>query len=211
MKAYIISTKPSWSAREKHENKISSHSQLNKKPVIFEEVRVEKYILCEKPFQTYFLKKWSVSNFFKHFMVNLWNKIFLWRFWRWFKVKIALIQIEFLPYSLVQWEGRLRQPKFKHLVLWVWKFEDSPNQFSNGWGSWCLKDLCIKIEFSSATLSCNLRILKSLKRGLVCASLLKKNVSLKVFFCKINSLFAELQFCVQTKEEEYKCDSNRAW
>ena len=90
-------------------------------------------------------------------------------------MKIALIQTKFLPYSLVLWEGTLRQPKFDHLVLWVWKFEESPNQLSNGWGSWCLKDLCIKMEFSSAILSWNLRILKSSKRGLVCASLLKKN------------------------------------
>ena len=37
---------------------------------------------CEKSCQTYFLKKWSVSNFFKDFVVTLWNKIFLWRFWR---------------------------------------------------------------------------------------------------------------------------------
>ena len=57
MKAYIISTKPSWSAREKGENKISSHFQLNKKSVIFEAVRVEKDTLCEKSCQTYFLKK----------------------------------------------------------------------------------------------------------------------------------------------------------
>ena len=31
------------------------------------------------------------------------------------------------------------------------------------------------------------------------------------FFWKINSLFVELKFCAQTKEEEYKCDSNIAW
>ena len=42
-KAYAISTKPSSSAREKCENKISSHFQLNKKPVIFEAVRVYIY------------------------------------------------------------------------------------------------------------------------------------------------------------------------
>ena len=59
------------------------------------------------------------------------------------------------------------------------------------------------MEFSSAILSWNLRILKSLKRGLVCASLLKKNISLNAFFCKINSPFVELKFCAQTKEEEY--------
>ena len=34
--------------------------------------------------------------------------------------------------------------------------------------------LCSKMEFSSAILSWNLGILQSLKRGLVCASLLKK-------------------------------------
>ena len=67
------------------------------------------------------------------------------------------------------------------------------------------------MQFSSAILSWNLRILKSLKRGLVCASLLKKNISLNAFFCKINSIFVELEFCAQTKEEEYKCDSNIAW
>ena len=82
MKAYTISTKPSSSAREKRENKISSHFKLNKKPVNFEAVRVEENILFEKSYQTYFLKKWSASNFFKHFVVNLCNKIFLWRFWR---------------------------------------------------------------------------------------------------------------------------------
>ena len=43
MEAYTISTKPSSSAREKRENKISSHFQLNKKPVIFEAVRVYIY------------------------------------------------------------------------------------------------------------------------------------------------------------------------
>ena len=171
---------------------------------------VEEDILCEKSCQTYFLKKWSVSNFFKHFVVNLWNEIFLWKFWRYFQVKIALIQTEFLPYSLVLWERTFRQPKCDHLVLWVWTFEESLNQLSNGWGSICLKDLCIKMQFSSAILSWNLRILKSLKRGLVCASLLKKNISPNAFFCKINSLFVELKFCTQTKEEEYKCDSNIA-
>ena len=29
-------------------------------------------------------------------------------------------------------------------MLWVWKFQESPNQLWNGWGSSCLKDLCIK-------------------------------------------------------------------
>ena len=57
MKAYTISTKPSSSAREKRENKIESHFQLNKKPVISEAVRIEEDILCEKSCQTYFLKK----------------------------------------------------------------------------------------------------------------------------------------------------------
>ena len=80
-------------------------------------------------------------------------------------------------------------------MLWVWKFEESPNQLSNGCGSWCLKDLCKKVALSSAILSWNLRILKSLKRGLACASHLKKNISLNTFFCKINSPFAELKFC----------------
>ena len=47
-------------------------------------------------------------------------------------------------------------------------------------------------------------------RGLACAYLLKKNISLSAFF-EINSLFVELEFCAQTKEEEYKCDSNIAW
>ena len=166
MKAYSISTKPSSSAREKCENKISSHFQLNKKPVIFETVkvkedtsvifeavRVKEDTLCEKSCQTYFHKKWSVSSIFKHYAVNLWNIIYLWRFWRQFRVKIALIQTEFLPYSLVLWGGTLRQPTFDRLVLWVWKFEKSPNQLSNGWESWCLKDWCIKMEFSSAILS----------------------------------------------------------
>ena len=66
------------------------------------------------------------------------------------------------------------------------------------------------MEFLSAILSWNLRILKPLKRGLVCASLHKKNTSFNAFFCKINSLFVELKFYAQTKEEEYKCDSNIA-
>ena len=56
-KAYAISTKPSSSAREKCENKISSHFQLNKKPVIFEAVSVEKEALYEKSYQIYFFKK----------------------------------------------------------------------------------------------------------------------------------------------------------
>ena len=69
-------------------------------------------------------------------------------------------------------------------MLRVWKFGESQNQLSNGWKSGCLKDLCIKMEFSSAVLSCDLRILKSLKRGLICASLIKKNISLNVFFVR---------------------------
>ena len=69
-KAYTISTKPSSIAREKHKNKLTSQFQLNKKPVIFEAVRVEEDTsvifevvrvredtLCEKLCQTYFLKK----------------------------------------------------------------------------------------------------------------------------------------------------------
>ena len=59
MKAYTISTKHSSSATEKHKNKISSQFQLNKKPVIFEAVRVKEDALCEKSCQTYFLKKSS--------------------------------------------------------------------------------------------------------------------------------------------------------
>ena len=69
-------------------------------------------------------------------------------------------------------------------MLRVWKFGESQNQLSNGWKSGCLKDLCIKMEFSSAILSCNLRKLKSLKRGLICASLIKKNISLNAFFIR---------------------------
>ena len=46
-------------------------------------------------------------------------------------------------------------------------------------------DLCIKMEFSSAIiLSWNLRVLQSLKIGLVCASLLKKKISLSVLFVR---------------------------
>ena len=56
MKVYTISIKPSSSAREKCENKISRHFQLNKKPVTFEAVRVEEDILREKSCKTYFLK-----------------------------------------------------------------------------------------------------------------------------------------------------------
>ena len=69
-------------------------------------------------------------------------------------------------------------------MLWVWKFGEGPNQLSNGWKSGCLKDLCMKMEFSSAILSCNLRILKSLKIELICASLIKKNISLNVSFVR---------------------------
>ena len=65
MEAYTISTKPSSSAREKRENKISSHFQLKKKPVIFETVRIQEDTLCEKLCQTYFLKKRSVSDFYQ--------------------------------------------------------------------------------------------------------------------------------------------------
>ena len=70
MDASIISSKPSSSAREKRENKISSHFQLKKKPVIFETVRIQEDTLCEKPCQTHFLKKRSASDFFKYFVVN---------------------------------------------------------------------------------------------------------------------------------------------
>ena len=66
-------------------------------------------------------------------------------------------------------------------MLWVRKIEESPNQLSNGWRNCCLKDLCMKMHSSSAILSWNLRTLKSLKRGLVCATLLKKNISLNAF------------------------------
>ena len=69
-------------------------------------------------------------------------------------------------------------------MLRAWKFGQSQNQLPNGWKSGCLKDLCIKMEFSSAILSCNLRKLKSLKRGLICASLIKKNISLNAFFVR---------------------------
>ena len=40
----------------------------------------------------------------------------------------------------------------------------------------------------------------------ICASLLKKNISLNAFFVRL-----KLKFCAQTKEEEYKCDSNLTW
>ena len=63
MKAYTISTKSSLGAIEKRENKISSHFQLNKKPVIFEAIWVGEDILREKSCQTYFLKNRSVVIF----------------------------------------------------------------------------------------------------------------------------------------------------
>lgn len=63
-------------------------------------------------------------------------------------------------------------------------------------------------RFSSVILSWNLRILQCLKRDLVCASVLKKNICRIAFFCKINSPLEELKLCVQTKEKEYKCVSN---
>ena len=44
----------------------------------------------------------------------------------------------------------------------------------------------------------------------MCASLLKKNLTLNVFLNKINSFFVELNVCAQVTEEEYKCDSNAA-
>ena len=67
-------------------------------------------------------------------------------------------------------------------MLWVLMSEESPNQVLNGWGSLCLKDLCIKIEFSSAILSWNLRILQYLKRKLVCASVFEENIRHIAFF-----------------------------
>ena len=79
---HIPSPRKHLQEQKKSKNEISSQFQLNKKPVSFDTVTVEEDILCEKSCQTYFLKKWSVSNFFKHFVVNLWNKIFLWKFWR---------------------------------------------------------------------------------------------------------------------------------
>ena len=69
--------------------------------------------------------------------------------------------------------------------------------------------------YQNGILKCNLimafKDIKIFKRGLVCASLLKENISLSSFLCKINSLSVELRFFAQTKEEEYKCDSNIAW
>ena len=59
MKANTTSTKPSSNATEKGENKISRQFQLNKKPEMFEAVRVKEDALSEKSCQTNFLKKWS--------------------------------------------------------------------------------------------------------------------------------------------------------
>ena len=56
MKAYTTSTKPSSNATEKHENKISCQFQSNKKPEVFEAVRVKEDELSENSCQTYFLK-----------------------------------------------------------------------------------------------------------------------------------------------------------
>ena len=67
-KAYTISTKPSSSAREKRENKISSHLQMDKKLVIFEAVRVEEATLCEKSFTHIFSK----NEVFVIFSGTLW-------------------------------------------------------------------------------------------------------------------------------------------
>ena len=56
MKAYTTSTKPSSKATEKHENKISGQFQSNKKPEVFEAVRVKEDELSENSCQKYFLK-----------------------------------------------------------------------------------------------------------------------------------------------------------
>ena len=56
MKAYTTSTKPSSKATEKYENKISRQFQSNKKPEVFEVVRVKEDELSENSCQTYFLK-----------------------------------------------------------------------------------------------------------------------------------------------------------
>ena len=69
-------------------------------------------------------------------------------------------------------------------MWWVSKFEESPSKLSNDWRISCLKDLCIKIKFSSAVISWNLRILQSLKRGLVGAFLLKEKISLNDFIVR---------------------------
>ena len=64
------------------------------------------------------------------------------------------------------------------------------------------------MDFTGVILSQNLRIVKSWKKVLVCASLLKKNISLNV---ELNSLFVELKLCAQTEAEFNKCDSNITW
>ena len=50
-----------------------------------------------------------------------------------------------------------------------------------------------------------------LKEKVTMCIFFKKNISLNAFFLKINNLSVEIKFYTQTKEEEYKCDSNIAW
>ena len=132
--------------------------------------------------QTYKNKKWSVSSFLRYSWLTSKIKCFYEDFennW----VKFANF---FHIFSLVLWEDILTLPKLDHLVLWVWKFEESPDQLLNGWESLYLKDWCIKIEFSSAIFSWNLRVLQSLKSGLLymCISSEEKRKSQIPFFVR---------------------------
>ena len=68
--------------------------------------------------------------------------------------------------------------------------------------------------YKKGVFKCNLimefKHIKILKEGQYVHPFFRKTCAM-LFFCKINSLFVELKFCAQTKEEEYKYDSNIAW
>ena len=74
-----------------------------------------------------------------------------------------------------------------------------------------LKYLFMKRQFSTAILSGNFRILRSLNKGDVWALRFRKYVIRKDFFCKTNNLLIEFEFCVQTSKEYYKSGSYIAW
>ena len=82
------------------------------------------------------------------------------------------------------WYGKesiLKYPRFDHLVSWECNSKENLNQLFKIEGNNHFKDLLIKILFSRAVLSQDLRILDNLNKGPV--FLLWKNIILREFFC----------------------------
>ena len=125
-------------------------------------------------------------------------------------MKITLIQTEFLPYSIAVRKyiktaqiglpcvlGMKIWGKSKPAIKWLGKFMFEGFMYQNRVLKWNLT-----MEFINITI---------LKEKVTMCIFFKKNISLNAFFLKINNLSVELKFYTQTKEEEYKCDSNIAW